>query len=166
MPERTQPALAFRDALDEDRPLVLDSWLASFRNAHAAGLISMESWRSVMGPQIVRMLRRPGVRVVVAYKPGEALGADAYGWAAVELRNNQPPLVLYVYVLQPYRRFGIARRLLERAGVELEREWHYASKTAVLSKLRAPLRYAKWTPLAARYETQTHESDEARNDGH
>lgn len=143
------PALAFREALDADRPLVLDSWLSSFRNAHAAGLIAMADWRAVMGPQITRMLRRPGVVVVIAYSPGEELGADVIGWAAVEARDPMPPLVLYVYVRHPYRRLGVARRLIVRAGVDLEREWHYAAKTSVVSKLA--LRRAKWTPLAARY---------------
>ena len=146
-----QPALAFREALDSDRALVLDSWLASFRNAHAAGLIAMADWRPVMGPQVVRLLQRPGVTVLVAYHPGEDSGADAYGWAAVELRTSRPPLVLYAYTKQPYRRLGIARRLLERAGVNLSAEWHYAAKTGVVSKLGDKMARARWTPLAARY---------------
>ena len=151
MVPRLRPALAFREALDADRPLVLDSWLASFRNAHAAGLIAMADWRDVMGPQVVRMLRRPGVRVVVAYGPTADPGGDAFGWAAVEHRAQLPPLVLYVYTLHPYRRLGIARRLLQRAGVDLERPWHYAAKTGVVTKLLPKMRRATWTPLAARY---------------
>lgn len=143
--------LAFRDAVDADQGLVLDSWLASFRNAHAAGLIAMADWRAVMGPQIVKLLRRPGVRVVVAYVPSEPPGADAVGWVAVESRARQPPLVLYVYVRHPYRRLGLARRLLERAGVTVDREWHYACKTGVVTKLQPKLGRGKWTPLAARY---------------
>lgn len=149
-------ALAFRPAGALDRAFVLDSWLDSFRTAHAAGLIAMDDWRDVMGPQLAKMLRRPGVAVVVAYRPGEEDSrADLYGWAAVELRGAEPPLVLYVYVKHAYRRLGIGRRLLEHAGVDLAREWHYAAKTGVVTRLASKIPRAKWTPLAARHPSPT-----------
>lgn len=144
-------ALAYRRAGEQDLVFVLDSWLDSYRTAHAAGLIAMEDWRVVMGPQIRKLLQRPGAEVIVAYKPKEASGrADLYGWIAVE-GGLAEPHVHYCYVKQPYRRMGIARGLMASAGIEPEGRFRYSCKTGVVSALKPKIPRARWAPLVARF---------------
>ena len=153
-------SLAYRPATAADMALVLDSFVDSYRTAHAAGLILMDDWREVMWRQFERILARPGVATIVAYHPGAEPGvSDLYGWIAVapaeDGKRPRPKLVLYVYVKEHYRRMGIARGLLRQAGLEPDDAFEYAAKTAVVSKLRNKLPCARWNPLRARFEPKT-----------
>lgn len=142
-------SLAYRLARDHDRPLIVESWLSSYRTAHAAGLIAMDDWHAVMLPQIERVLARPDCATHVAYHPGEDLpGADLYGWIAAE-PTDAGPLVHYCYVKVAYRRMGIASGLLAAAGVDRAQPWSYSCKTGVVSSL--PLGVGRWRPLVARF---------------
>lgn len=133
-------------------PFIVDTFVDSYRTAHAAGLIPMDVWRPLMRDCWRRILSRPGVRVVVAYVPGEtSRQADLYGWIAVE-DGHQRPFVLYVYVKADYRREGIARRLFEAAGIDLARPFDYAAKTGAVTRLRSKFSAAaQWRPLQARF---------------
>ena len=142
-------SLAIRKVTKTDMAFVADSFLESFRTSHAAGLIAMDDWRIVMTRQLGLLFARPGVDVHVAHHPTEAV-ADLYGWAAVE-RSQPVPLVLYVYVKQPYRRMGIAKALLGAAGISPTDNFEYAAKTGVVSKLGYAIPNARWNPLRARF---------------
>jgi GNAT superfamily N-acetyltransferase len=144
-------SLAFRKATAADMAFVVDSFIDSYRTSHAAGLIVMTDWRAVMVRQLALMFQRPGVEAVVAYHP-EAESSDLYGWLAVE--HGTPPLVLYVYVKQPYRRMGIAKALLEHVGISPEARFDYAAKTGVVTKLAPKMPNARWNPLRARFGTK------------
>lgn len=152
--------LAFRPARGPaDMRLVYGTWLASFRMSHSAGLIPMSMYAEVYTEAISRLLTRPGVRVTVAYHPGEEEGgADLYGWACVEL-GGHVPIVHYVYTIQPYRRRGLARRLLEAAGVDLGEPWEFSYRTSVVAKMAGKMGPARWAPLRARDEEREHGSD-------
>ncbi len=147
-------SLAIRRASKPDMAFVVDSFLESYRTAHAAGLIAMSDWRVVMTRQLGLLFARSGVEVHVAHHPGESV-ADLYGWAAVE-KSEPCPLVIYCYVKQPYRRMGIARALLAAAGISPTDTFEYAAKTGVLSKVSLP--NARWNPLRARFSPKTKES--------
>jgi GNAT superfamily N-acetyltransferase len=143
-------SLAYRPAVAADMPLVVGSWLDSFRTAHAAGLIAMDDWRAVMEPQIEKLLARPGAVVFVAHRPGEDAEhrADLYGWIAAE---PDIALVHYVYVKHSYRRMGLARGLLGAAGIKLAEPFEFSCKTAVVRELQRKIPRARWNPLAARF---------------
>jgi GNAT superfamily N-acetyltransferase len=141
-------SIAYRKATAADMPFVVDSFLESFRTAHAGGLIVMSDWKPVMRRQLALMLSRPGSEVWVAYHPGEDV-ADLYGWIA--LWRAERPLVLYVYVKQAYRRLGVARGLFGAAGIDLEGPFDYAAKTGVVTSLAPKMPRARWNPLRARF---------------
>lgn len=162
-------ALAYRHATDADLPLIVNSFLDSYRTSRAAGLICMDDWSRVMGEQFRKVLARPGVDVWVAYHPGETdHTADLYGWLAVErdyllpanqLRSGRRtremvkadvPLLHYVYVKQPYRRLGVAKGLLRAAGIG--ERWNYTCRTSVVAELADKIPHARWTHLVARFE--------------
>ena len=171
IPEDTAgPSLAYRPAREPDWFFVVDSWLWSYRDAHAAGLIQMEDWNRVMKPQLAKVLARSGVSIFVAHHPGQdGTGADLYGWIAIERGYQTParsrqggrwvdsmvsvsePLVHYVFVKQPYRRLGIARGLFKAAGVDPAAAFNYTAKTAIVTLLADKISGGRWMPLIARY---------------
>lgn len=158
--------LAYRNAEPEDMRLIEESFLDSFRTAHAAGLIAMEDWRDVMMPQIAKMLSRPGVQIIVAHNPNAINPrANIYGWLAHETGHPQP-YVIYCYVKQGYRKEGLARRLFAQAGIDPAQPFQYAAKTSALThaRIRAAIPQAKWKPLTARFtKDTTPETDKDRH---
>lgn len=162
--------LAFREATELDLPFVVSSWVDSYRTAHAAGMIPMPLYERMMRECVAWVLSRPGMKIWVAYRPGEdpELKTDLYGWLAVESDVMTPvrvrkdgkwteelvpaglPLVHYCFTKQAYRRLGIARALLTAAGVPSGKPFLYACKTALVSQLPLP-GGSRWTPLIARY---------------
>jgi GNAT superfamily N-acetyltransferase len=165
-------AICYRVATEADRSLIIDSWLDSFKYSHGAGLIHVDEWQDVMVRQIARVLDRPGVFVWVAADPKFAESkADILGWIAVErdfdvpvrvwrdgkrlaaLEQSPAPLVHYVYVRQPYRRSGVARRLFHVAGVDPSKRFLYTCQTATATKIRAAGKVpdSHWSPLIARH---------------
>lgn len=137
---------------EADRVFVESTFLDNYRDSHAAGLIAMEDWKAVMAPQVRRILGRPGVRVYVASNPEESAEgrADLYGWIAVE-DGHPKPYVVFCYVKDPYRRLGIASRLLRAAGVDRGEPFMYATKTGIVSKLGRAMPLARWYPLIIRF---------------
>lgn len=155
--------------------LVVSSWVDSYRNSHAAGMIPMSIYDKVMRACVDLVLNRPGVKVFVACHPDiqitEGPRADLYGWIAVEYDIEVPqrtreringrnqwteklvpagcPLVHYIYVKETYRRMGLARGLLAKAGLKPEDRFFFTCKTPVVSDLKLP--NAKWQPLIARF---------------
>ena len=165
-------SLACRLAADTDFRFVVSSFVDSYRESHAAGLVAMEDWSAVMVPQFLKVLARPGVDVFVAHNPEAASSsADLYGWLAVE-RNYEvmrkrregnkwierkeksfDPLIHYVYVKQPYREMGVARLLFKAAKVDPLAPFNFTCKTAPVSKLieKRKIPFARWQPLIARF---------------
>lgn len=164
--------LAFRDAEEADLPLVIGSWLSSFRCAHAAGMISMGDWHDVMTRQIERVIARPDCHVIVAYNPDEDdKRLDLHGWLCFErhyqvmqrvhdargrwveqLVETDTPLIHYCFVKQAFRRLGIARALLKAAKIDPARDMNYTCRTSAVTKLASKVPRAKWHPLIARFE--------------
>ena len=143
--------LAYRPADDRDRRFIVDAWVSSFRTAHSAGMIAMEDWRAVMWPQVEKMLERPDVISTVAYETDDKDRlADLYGFIAADVEMS-PPLILYVYVKEAYRKTGIARGLFKSIGVDPSKPFHYACKTHIVRTVERKIPMAKWQPLLARF---------------
>lgn len=161
----------YRLAQPRDMAFVRESWLASFRDAAAAGVIPMPHYRRVYLEAIDWVLARPGVEVWVAFDPGETdPEMDLFGWLCLErgglkvscrrrvkgrwrsaLEPLNVPLVHYVFTKQPYRRLGIARGLFAAAHVNPTSRWLYSFKTAAVAELRDKIPLAMWSPMTARH---------------
>lgn len=145
--------LAIRPAVPEDRRFLVDAWARSFQFAHSAGMIAVENWFAVMIPEIERVLDRPDAQTFVAFEPSDDTRlADIYGFIVFDPVTT-PPTVFYVYVKEPYRRSGIARRLFTAAAVDPEKPFVYSCTTPIVSRLyharKIPM--ARWNPLVARF---------------
>ncbi len=158
----------YRDANAIDRRFVVSAWSSSYKNAHHAGIISAESWATVMHAELERYIERPGVRTIVAYDPPHQL----YGFICGEA-GGPMPVVHYVYVKDPYRsedepdgtRSGPrhARGLFAALGVDAARPFLYSCRTVMCARLADKIPLARFTPGALRYANyQTHKTHEER----
>lgn len=140
-------SIQVRDMLPKELPFVLDGFLSSYRTSHFAGLIQFDDWWSVMAPQVEKMLARPGWRCLVVYDTTAEAGAgDLMGFAF-----GLPGEVLgYVYVKQPFRRYGMAWLLLRKLGIERDAQFRYVAKTPIVGKLLPKVPGARFDPLVAR----------------
>lgn len=144
--------IAFRQAKPDDRFFVIDAWIQSYRTSRSAGILSMESWRPVMWPQIERILDMEGTETLVAYETEEeSRYADLYGFISFNV-SVKPPIVFYAYVKQAYRKAGIARRLFGEAGINPESRFTYACKTGIVHELERKIPFARHNNLVARFD--------------
>jgi GNAT superfamily N-acetyltransferase len=142
--------IAIRPAAAHDERFVIASWLSSWRDANAAGLIQDEDWFPVMWPQIKKALARPDVQTLVAYETDEADHvADLYGFIAADV-VTATPLLYYVYTKQAYRKMGVAKRLFAAIGLNASRRFEFVCKAPVPAELLTKAPLARWNPAAGR----------------
>jgi hypothetical protein len=99
--------IIYRDATIDDVNFILSSWLKSYRPS--APLVSDEVYFREHKALVMQLIQRSAVHI--ACDPSYPL--SIYGYAVVE-----QGAVHYVYVKFALRKFGVARALLKRAGVE------------------------------------------------
>jgi hypothetical protein len=147
--------ISFRPATPADRDFIVTNWESSFQDANTAGIIPMVLWADMMTDVIGHYLDRAGTKTIVAYNPDAEPGiADLHGFISGEPDDR---LVFYVYVEQPMRRFGIARRLFAALGVDPLKPFTYLCSTPILAPSRELVRkvpLAKWKPIRARYSKE------------
>jgi GNAT superfamily N-acetyltransferase len=157
--------LAFRYATAVDLRFVCDAWSRSYANSWtrspiegraAFGFAPASTWVAIGLEQAKRLVAEPSVTTVVAYED-EAWAADAdiYGFIAADM-SEPPPLVLYTFVKQPFRRRGFARALFAAAGIDPGRAFRYLAETRSSQEIatagKIPL--AKFDPAPTRAKEQ------------
>lgn len=144
--------ISIRPAALEDWGFVIGTWLDSFRDEPEAGMVSMESWYPSMEPELKKLLNRKASRTLVAC--GDDDPSFLYGFICGE--PSQPvPLVHYVFVKQPYRRWkdkpGIASRLFAALGVDPRTPFDYTYSTFMVRRLESKIPLARWQRMLARF---------------
>lgn len=145
---------------------VRSTWISSYKNARSAGIISSEDWADVMHLTLGKLLRRSGVRTILAHDPPRQF----YGFIAGE-PGRATPVVHYVYVKDAYRseveldgsRSGprIGRGLFAALGIDPAAPFIYTCETVICVRLADKIPYARFKPGAARYSNY-HEHQEQR----
>lgn len=154
--------VAFRPAERRDREFIVGAWETSYQDAHTSGMIPMVMWASVMRPVVEHYLDRAGTKTIVAYNPDDVGGvAELHGFISGE-PDERPPIVFYVYVTQPFRRAGIARRLFGALGINPDRPFQYMCSTPIVPTILNPQDgrrrlLATWRPNIARYSREHRE---------
>jgi ribosomal protein S18 acetylase RimI-like enzyme len=119
--------VSLRPAHAADTAFVVDSWLKSFRSSSGdvPGPIYWRSHREVVDALLQR------ANVLVACNPEDA--SQIFGWAAFEKRAGV--LVLhYLYVKEPFRRYGIATRLLRTLSAKGCQYTHHTKAFARMAR--------------------------------
>lgn len=133
------------------RNWIVNSWLASYRDADTAGLIAVDDWHAVMVPQITKLLAAPDVVATVAYEAdNDDDGSNAYGFIVSDT-TERPALVYYAYVAAAARRSGIARGLFAAIGVDPAMPFNYVCSTPWVSRLQRKIPMSRWTPRLGRF---------------
>lgn len=153
--------LAFRPCTSEaDRTFVVGYWLDASRASYSSGLIAMEDWNTVMGPQYLKAMQRAGMQTIVAY---EATDPDfTYGFIVADPNEQRvkerdgtirwwPALVLFVYTKQNFRREGVARGLFRECGIDPSKPFLFGCNTQAASRLSHKVPRARFHPLVARF---------------
>jgi GNAT superfamily N-acetyltransferase len=158
--------VAYRAAELADREFIIDTWLRSYRLSRTAGLIAMDDWRSVMWPQIAKILDRPSVTTMVAFDPDETGRlVDLFGFVCADVTEGTP-LVFYVYVKGAYRGWGYARGLFAALDINPRRRFAYACDTYVVSELReaGKIPRAYFDQVSARFPNKNAPRKDTRNE--
>lgn len=146
--------IAIRPAADRDRRFVVSAWVASTRHLRRSVMIHDADWWTVMYPQVEKAIARHGVSTLVAYETDDPDPlADLYGFATVD-HHQHPPLVYFVYVKEPYRRSGIATRLLVAGGVDPTKRLDYVIRVPLMGELAERYPLARHNPEPAMYPTR------------
>lgn len=153
-------AVAFRhaDLSDEnERQFVITTWSSSFKKSFTAGLIRTEDWPAIMHAQLGKILDREGARAVLAVDTEDP--TFFYGWIAGDT-SDRTAVIYYVYVKEPYRRAGYARKLFAAFGVDPGSAFTFVCKTPVAIEiaLRDKIPRARWNPLEVRYPKEARRS--------
>lgn len=140
--------IGFRPAKDADFAFVIDSWIESYRLAHAAGPIPMDMYRKVMKEIVVdRILQRSGCAVLVAYN--KLIPDQVMGWVCCEV-GELGPIIWYVDVKHFIRKQGLATALLARCGIDPHKPYLYLFKTKIVTELQRAWPGGKWDTIALR----------------
>jgi GNAT superfamily N-acetyltransferase len=100
-----------REMVPDDEGLVMDSWLRSFRPSWFAGPLPNDLYYDIYRPIIRDRVRaRSGARVLVATDTEDTA---ILGWMCFEGND----VVHYIYVKDLFRKKGVARALIQSAGL-------------------------------------------------
>lgn len=151
--------LKIRRARPDDVAFVIDTWVESFRNTYAAGVVPMEHYQADYRKYVSWILEKRRPTVLVAYDAeAEVPGAELLGFLAFEEKATYPtgnttrtvgPVVHYVYVKEYARERGLARALFAAGRIDQHGAFVFTFKPTDLDKSRVPR--ARWNPLIARH---------------
>ncbi len=108
--------VAYRDATAADVPLIMDSWLNSWRTSPWAGIIPNNTYYPLTRRVIEQLIMR-GAKLTVACK--EDKPDVILGWACTEQTNEQDPhaVIHYIYVKDAYVKLrSIGRGFVSRCA--------------------------------------------------
>lgn len=148
----------YREAEPADEMFIVSGWSSSQRMTRDLPLVQMKDYAALWHPVVRAVLARPRARTIVARGAAEPMGFICFEHS--DLGN--PPMVIYVYVAQPYRRHGIARALFEQAGIDPSGRFEYACRTKMSWELMEKLRktpLAGYNPYRARFADEEKSHD-------
>lgn len=143
-------SLIIRPEDPSERRYVDSTWIRSFMSSHDAGpMVKDRAWEGY-NETIARLRALPTWRCAVAARasvpdhligfiawepggnhkhPGVTRHATNPRWTERTLVTCQHPALFYVYVEQPQRGDGVARALLEHAGIDPRRQFCFQFRT-------------------------------------
>lgn len=156
-------AIRIRRMRPDDTAFVIDTWVETFRNSYAAGVVPMEYYQADYRKYVAWLLEQRAPEVLIAYDAeAEVANTELLGFLVFEKTVTFPvgrstrtvgPVVHYVAVKEYMRGNGLARELFKAASIDQHGEFTYCFKPTKLEKDKVPR--ARWNPLIARYPKQT-----------
>lgn len=126
------PALKLRDAVEADAPFIFNSWLKAYRNSKVTQALQNEIYFNGQHKLIEGLVKR--AKFIIACNPADE--TQIYGYSVGETIDGVL-CVHFVYVKEPYRKFGIATGLLLALGHIPGTAFVYTHRTHAAEKLEA-----------------------------
>ncbi len=146
-----------REATFRDLPHLVEAWgeLARYHEQLDPGFALSRGWRQSYAAYVASLLGREDVCVVVAWAPGELAGMAVARMmlAPAFFRYRRRGYIQDVYTREPYRRQGIARRMVERLEAWLRTQG--IRRVELTVALQNPTALAFWEDLGYRPYLQT-----------
>ena len=140
--------LAYVPATTDHRVFVISSWLDSFRDSDSAGMLSMERFWDCMWPEVESLMNRKGTRTMVAVNRDDP--SQYFGFITAD-PTASPPVVHYVCVKGPHRKWGYAKALFEAIGIDPKKQFDYTYRTPLVFHLAHKIPLASHQPMLARF---------------
>ena len=102
-----------RQANAQDVPFIFSSWLKSYHNSNFALSIPSTMYFKEQHKLIEQIITRS--TVLVAVNPEDQ--SQIYGWICADTAGAVP-IIHYLYVKHPYRKFGLGRMLVDLISTE------------------------------------------------
>lgn len=132
-----------RAAKGTDAALILETWVGTYRNSPWAGVIPNNRFNEVTEDAIKQLLLR-GSQIDCAVDAANP--QHVVGYVVHEKTRLGEPVVHYLFVKDLYRRQGLARQLLEHAGIDPSAKFFYTFKTPFAKYFRG----GRYVPAIAR----------------
>jgi hypothetical protein len=100
----------------KEQSFLFDSWLRSLKPSRHTGPIPANLYWPTYRAVIEQLLERWGVQVIMAYDPDDEPPNDLYGYLVYEDGFDRP-VVHYAYVKDEYRKKGVLKYMLKKAGI-------------------------------------------------
>lgn len=126
MSQQNAPAsqVRIRAATEADISFLFNSWLRSYRQSEFAKQMQNEVYFAAQHKVIEGLLKT--CKTLIACNHADI--SQIYGYT-VTTEVDGVPVVHFAYVKEPYRGLGLARKLLQEAGISLEKPYCYTHKT-------------------------------------
>jgi hypothetical protein len=164
----------------DDTAFVIDTWVETFRNTYAAGVVPMKFYQADYRKYVATLLADREPDVLVAYDAAaEVAGAELLGYLVFETSATFPagrrmktvgPVVHYCYVKEYMRGHGLARALFAAAKIDQHGELYFTFKPTEhdrkpdAKKWKDTIPRARWNPLIARYPKTTTPTEQTTNE--
>jgi GNAT superfamily N-acetyltransferase len=128
---------SFREALPEELPFVVKSWVNGFKASHWAGPLPDNLYRKVYQEAVRQLLAREGVKVTVASWDEPDSPPLVLGYLVHE-DGFEHPVVHWIFVKPDYRGNGLAAGMAKAAGVDSSLPFFYTHRAPIAARLPIP----------------------------
>lgn len=135
---------SYRGLQASDVEMVLKTWIGTYRNSLHAGVIPNNRFTEITTDAINQLFKR-GAQGLAAVNPD--CPEHILGYVVSEVTRMGEPVCHYVFVRDLYRRQGMAKELLKKAGVDPSEPFLYTFRTSCASWFG---KKAKYVPVIAR----------------
>lgn len=142
------PRVAIRELRLADQAFVYGTWLQGHyeKSLWAKGM-EWEAYKNYHHAVVERLLYQGAARTLVACAPEEPdqiFGYCTYNWS----NTVWPPVLHYLFVKGPLRRFGIANKLMEEAGFSKTKSFAFTqlNNSDLIHQMRKKWPLGKYVP--------------------
>ena len=125
-----------REAEPDDLNFIYDAWFKSWRSSKYAGVVPNNRYFELMRETVENLVGR-GARLLVAVASGRLLGFICY-----EMTTDGLPVCHYIYVKDPYFKFGVGELLRDEAFPNMLEPGFITFKSPIVMKYFSDFKHA------------------------